>query len=235
GRFHFRTKSNIDVFQLAETEHRSFDMIAFPERCKPGLESGFFEFHTENGFHCKVCHRYFSDLAHEGYRTARSRVDFQHIDFAIGKYELYIDQPNRIQAERQPLCILPERIDFTVGERDRRIDSDGVAGVDPRPFDMLHDARNDHFLTVTDGIHLDLLARQIAVDQHWMFRRSLDGIPHVVFQFRFVIDDFHCTSAQHIAWTHQYRIADVFCIPERLFFIGRCLSERLWDIYVMQQ
>src|SRR5699024_7450049 len=38
-----------------------------------------------------------------------------------------------------------------------------------------------------------------------------------------------------IAWTHQYRIADVFCIPERLFFIGRCLSERLWDIYVMQQ
>src|SRR5699024_3117655 len=97
GRFHFRPECDVHVFQLAETEHRSFDVIAFLELCKSRLESGFFDFHPEDGFHCKVCHRDFSNLAHERHRTARSRIDFEYIDFTIREDELYVDQPDRIQ------------------------------------------------------------------------------------------------------------------------------------------
>ena len=73
---------------------------------------------------------------------------------------------------------------------------------------MFHDAGDEDVLAVADGVHLQLLAHDVAVDQHRLVHVDLHGGLQVVAQALLVRNDLHGAAAQHVARTHQHRIAD---------------------------
>ena len=89
---------------------------------------------------------------------------------------------------------------------------------------MLHDARHEDLLTVADGVHLQLLAHDVAVHQHGAVGIDLYGGLEVVAQRLLIRDDLHGTSAEHVARAHQHRIADPLGGPHALFDIGHRLG-----------
>ncbi|MNP65012.1 hypothetical protein D3C76_1605660 [compost metagenome] len=56
---------------------------------------------------------------------------------------------------------------------------DGVTGVNPCTFNMLHDARNQYCLTVTNGINLNLFTKHVAVNQYRMLRIDVYCLFHI--------------------------------------------------------
>ena len=85
----------------------------------------------------------------------------------------------------------------------------GIAGVDPRLFDMLHDGADDGGGAVGDGVHVDLDGvLEELVDQDRVFRGDVDGGLHVVVELAFIEDDAHGAAAQDIRGPHHHRVAD---------------------------
>ncbi len=80
--------------------------------------------------------------------------------------------------------------------------------MDTRALDMLHDAGDKDILAVADGVHLKLLAHDVAIYQHGLVDVDLDRRLQVVAQTLLVRDDLHGAAAQHVARAHQHRVAD---------------------------
>jgi hypothetical protein len=82
--------------------------------------------------------------------------------------------------------------------------------VDAGFLDMLHDAADEHFLAVAEGIDIDLGGvLEKAVNEHGTFLRVDDGLPHVAVDGSFVVGDDHGASAEDVAGTDQDRVADL--------------------------
>src|SRR5215217_4249281 len=73
------------------------------------------------------------------------------------------------------------------------------------------------------------------VDLYWAIRTYADGRAYVMVQALIVIDDRHCTSAQHVTRSQQHWIAETSC---NLFgFLGGCgaVIFRLWNSQLADQ
>jgi hypothetical protein len=64
----------------------------------------------------------------------------------------------------------------------------------PGPFDMLHNTRNQHFLTISNCIHLDLLAQQVFVDQYRVFPLTFTASVKYCLKLCRVVNNLHCPS-----------------------------------------
>ena len=63
---------------------------------------------------------------------------------------------------------------------------------------MFHDARDIDVGPVTDGIDFNLDARQVAVDEDGTVFRGDDGVAHIPFELRALINDFHRPAAEDV-------------------------------------
>ena len=118
----------------------------------------------------------------------------------------------------------------------RRIDTDGVTGMNTCAFDMLHDSRNIHMFTIADRINFQLLTDNVFIDQNrCIVADFLNCRSHINTQIIIIVHDFHCTSAEDIGWTHQHRIPDAVRNVYGFLYLHRCFSLRLRDIQRVQQ
>ena len=95
------------------------------------------------------------------------------------------------------------------------INGDGIPGVDPRPFDVLHDAGDQHVLPVGNDVRLQLDPRQVLVDQHRVFDPPGKDLFHVVPHLLRVPGDGHVLPADHVGGPEQHRISQRFRGPGR--------------------
>ena len=94
-------------------------------------------------------------------------------------------------------------------QRLRRQHARAVARMYAGLFDVLHDAGDQHFFAVAQGVHIDLRGiLQEAVDQHRALLRERHGLAHVLADHLLVVGDHHGAAAQHVAGAHQHRVAD---------------------------
>ena len=75
------------------------------------------------------------------------------------------------------------------------------------PLDVFHDAGDEHILTIADGVHFQLDAHKVFVDEHRVFDLVGQDDAHVFFDVLVAEGDDHILSAQHIGRPHEHRIA----------------------------
>ena len=78
---------------------------------------------------------------------------------------LDIDQTFRIHGQRQTDGIIHQTVFLALGQHKCRIYRDGVAGMDARTLDVLHDTRNQNRFAVADRVDLQLGTHQVFINQ----------------------------------------------------------------------
>ncbi len=103
-------------------------------------------------------------------------------------------------------------------------------------FDVFHDAANDDFIAIGQGIDvaLDGIVEE-TVEQHRRIMRHLDGFAHVAFKVLLLMDDFHGPATEHVGRTNHQRITDFLRQTQRIFFSPRRPVRRLLEAEVVQQ
>src|SRR5690606_21119112 len=115
------------------------------------------------------------------------------------------------EPQRNSRRVIHDPLDLGRVEVDTRIDRERVTGVHAGPLDVLHDARHQHLLAVTDRVDLDLLADKVFVDEDRVLRRQVDLVPYVPGEVIRAVDNLHRSSAEDVAWPYQHRVADAVC------------------------
>ena len=87
---------------------------------------------------------------------------------------------------------------FLVGQRQRRGDGDGIAGVDAHRVDVLDRADDDAIVRlVADHLHLEFLpAEHALLDQHFVGRRGVDAALDDLDELGLVVGDAAAGAAQ---------------------------------------
>ena len=88
--------------------------------------------------------------------------------------------------------------------------------MDAGPFDMLHDAGNQHVFPVGDHIHLQLGAGHVLVHQHRVFDAAGEDAAHILLCLGPGAGDGHVLPADHIGGPQQHRVAQSLCRFQRL-------------------
>ena len=103
------------------------------------------------------------------------------------------------------------------------------------PFDMLHYARNEHILPVTDGVSLHLFPFQVFIDEDGMFGIQLKSQFYIAVELAGVMDYLHSPATKYVAGTDQHRVADVFGHADCLVQGGYPGSRWLRDVQLTEE
>ena len=209
GGFHFRPKADLDLRQLFKAEHRHLDRDRRRGRIQARAKAHLRHLLAQRRAHTQLDDRNARDLGNIRHGTGGTRVDFDDVQIARILDELDIHQTAHMQTARDVDRVIRHHALNARRKVLRRIDGDGVAGVNARALDMLHDARDQHVLAVADRVHLDFAAQQILVHQNRMFLHVHVDDGHVFADVLFVICNFHALTAKHIARAHEHRIAQL--------------------------
>ena len=182
-------------------------------------------------------------LADEGHRAAGARIHFQHIHHLALHGVLHVHQADDLQLTRHRVRVGADGVDDRLGERVRRQNHRGIAGVNARELDVLqHPADDDgairrvgELAAVRDAIHVHLgRILQKAVHQHWALRTCLHRSAYVTAQIRLRMNAFHSAPTEHKGGPHQHRISNPCSYFHRLGFIRRGSTRRLTDSQFIQ-
>ena len=77
-----------------------------------------------------------------------------------------------------------------------------------RTLDVLHDAGDEHVLSVADGIHFNFLATHILVYEHRVIYAVGSDYLHVLSDVIVGVGDYHVLPAQHIGGAHKHGIVE---------------------------
>ena len=89
-------------------------------------------------------------------------------------------------------------------------------------LDMLEHARDHHLIAVAQRVDVDLdCVAQILVDQDGRVARHLHCGLNVIVELLVAVHDLHRAPAEHVARTHQHRIADTVRDRDRLVAAAR--------------
>jgi hypothetical protein len=157
-------------------------------------------------------HGHLRNFGDKGDSAAGPGVDLQDIDCgapvpAPHDVKLDIHQPLHLEGPPDTQGVIHQRVHLSLREAQGGIDSDGIAAVDPCPFNMLHYPGDEYALAIGDRIHLALLPLQVFVNENGVLGVHLYGGAHISQQFLGVVDDFHGPAPQDIAWADQDRVA----------------------------
>ena len=108
--------------------------------------------------------------------------------------------------------------------------------MDASLFDVLHDAADDHFFAIGQGIDVALDGVvQEAVEQHRGIVGNLDRFAHVTLEVLLLMDDFHGAATQHVGRTDDQRIADFGRQTQGVLFSAGGAVGRLLQAEIVQQ
>ncbi|OPY04451.1 MAG: hypothetical protein A4E66_02588 [Syntrophus sp. PtaB.Bin001] len=150
-----------------------------------------------------------ADLGDQGYCPRGPRIGFQYVDDIVGDGVLDVHKADNLEFDGDGLCVFIDRFQVLGGDADRRNDAGGIAGMDARQLDVLHDGRDKGVRSVRDGVGLRLDGVfQEFVDENGPLRGDPYGGGHIAFQHLFVMDDFHASAAQNVGRADHEGIAD---------------------------
>src|SRR5699024_3375128 len=169
-------------------------------------------------------------LGEERHRARGAGVDLDDVDVLLRvDDELYVVKADDADGQSQAAGVFEDRLLGPVAHREGGIDADGVAGVDARALDQLHDAGHEYFFSVADGVHFQFAADDVLIDQHRLLFVDLHGVFQVGAQHFLAGDDLHGAPTQHVAGAHQHRVADLRGHAHAFFDVGHGLATRLGD------
>ena len=122
-----------------------------------------------------------------------------------------------MQRQRELFGALDDALDHLVAEVPRRIDGDGVARVDARPLDVLHDAGDEDVPAVADRVDLELFAHKVLVDEDGVLDLLRQDDVHIFDDVGVSVTHGHILTAEDVRGTQQRRITYLVCDLERLF------------------
>ena len=235
GRLHFGREVSVKAAQLREREGGRLDVPAL--LLLGGVQLGdalLAQRLAENGQRCDVGQRPAGRLREEGHRAGRARVDLNDVNVLLRVNDkLNVEQAHDADAKTQTAGVVEDLVLDGLRDAEGGIDTDRVARVDAGALDVLHDAGNEDVGAVADGVDLDLLARDIAVDQNRAVLVDLDRRLEVAAQCGLVGDDLHRAAAEDVARAHQHRIADAGSGGDAVLDVGYRTAHRLRDLQLL--
>ena len=96
-----------------------------------------------------------------------------------------------------------------------------------RALNKLHDSGQKDLFSVADGINLNLLAKEVFVNEDGFVLINLNGGFEILAQHFFVCNNLHCSSAENKARPHKHRIAYLLGNPYARFNVRDCLALRV--------
>src|ERR1051325_8110780 len=122
---------------------------------------------------------------------------------------LNVHEPAHAQRTRKLARGVAHRFQMLGVYADGRQDAGRVARMNPGLFDVLLNSGHYAGLIVRERVHVELRrALKEFIDQHWTLRGEIDSRTHVAFEALFVVDDRHRAPAEHVAGSHEHRVAD---------------------------
>ncbi len=206
-RLHLRPQQDVAALQLEEREHGFLDEDAGDGEVLRDPLRG----QRAAGHHaCRdLGQGHARRLADEGGRARRARVHLEDVDDVVLDRVLHVHQALHLQGLPQLTRVAADGVEVLGGDLVGRQHHRAVAAVDARLLDVLQDAADDHALAVGDGIHVHFVGvLQEPVDEDRVLGRGQHGLAHVALEVGLVVGDGHGPAAQHVAGSHQHRIAD---------------------------
>lgn len=147
----------------------------------------------------------FRHIHHQGDRTALYQIDDIHPLVLDGK--LYVDQTNDRKRARHSDCFSFDFLDCLSIKRMRRQYAGTVPGMHPCFLDVLHNAADNHLLTIANRIDIDLSrADDELVDQHGLLLiAGAEGFLQCSGKFAFLTNAFHRSAPKHEGGPDHYR------------------------------
>src|SRR5215472_1796389 len=167
-------------------------------------------------------------LGDEGDGARGARVDLEHVERLVLDGELDVEEADDAELPGKRARLFLDPVDLIVAQGIGRQCAGGVARVDARLLDVLHDAAHDHALAICDGVHVHLQGiLEELVHEDGMLGADAHRFAHVGLEVLAVVDDLHRTAAQHIGGPHEHGIADALRDALRLLEGARGVSGRL--------
>ena len=180
--------------------------------------------------------RHAGGLGDKRHGTAGTRVGLDHVDGLALDGILHVDQAAYAQRHRDAARGLAELRLQALAKAKRRDAGRRVAGVNTGLLNMLQDAADVDLFAVAQGIDIGLnRTLQEAIEVHRVVGANARGLGHVIAQMLGIVGDHHAAAAQHIARTHQKRIADVRGHGLGLLKRGGLARRRVHDAQLVEQ
>ena len=203
GGFHLRPQVDIHIVELLKAEHRDFDRHIIGMGIQASAVAQIGQLGAQHDLGGQIHHGYASHLADIGYGAGGAGVDLDDINLPFVDNILDVDQADDIQLPGQLAGVVDDGGPDLLGEVLGRIDGDGVAGVDARPLDVLHDAGDQVVMAVADGVYLHLGAHHVLIDEHGVFQPAGGDDLHVLHHILLRMGDDHVLAAQHVGGAQQ--------------------------------
>ena len=141
-------------------------------------------------------------LADVGNRSGGTGVHLDDINILSVHNELDIDHSLYVQGSGQLFRVVHDGPLVALRDALGRVNGDTVSGMDSRSLNVLHDAGDEDVLAVADGVHLDLLAHDVFVNQDGMLLSNLVDDADEFVDVLVVYGNLHSLAAQHVGGAH---------------------------------
>ena len=180
--------------------------------------------------------RHTGGLGDKRHGATRARIGLDHVDGLALDGVLYVDQAAHAQRHRDAARGLAELRLQALAKAERRDAGRGVAGVNTGLLDMLQDTADVDRFAVAQSVDVGLdRTLQEAVQVHRVVGANARSLGHVIAQMLGVVGDHHAAAAQHVARTHQQRVADVRGHGLGLLKRGGLARRRVHDAQLVEQ
>ena len=211
GGFHFRPKLGIETGKLFKGEYRYFYGKVGYRAVKAGAVAHILELFSQHGPGGDIHHRQARDLGNVRHGTGGPGVGFDNVDFIGVDYVLDIQKPHGFQALGNLFRGGNELFRQRSGKVKGGICRNGIPGVHPGPFDMLHDAGDQDILAIGNDINFYFNAHEVGVDEYGVFNALGENDAHIFFDILIVKGNDHILAPQYVGGTEQHRIAQALC------------------------
>ena len=166
---------------------------------------------------CDLHHVNAANFGHQRHGTAGAWVCFQNVHGAVLNGVLDVHQAAYVHGFGNATRVFLDGGQLLVGDVERRQNARGVARVDARKLDVLHNGRDECVRAVADSVGFAFqCVIQEAVNQDGPIRGNANCGSHVVAHVRVVVHNFHAASAQNIRGAHHNGVANLVGDFQRL-------------------
>ena len=228
--FHFGGQVCVHAVQFGEGECGNFYI---PSLFFIGIQTEdalFFQGFAQDRQCCDICQRVTCCFGQERYCSGGTRVNFDYIYIIfVVNDELNVEQTNDADTQTQFLCVFQDFAFCFVGYGECRVYGDGVTGVYACSFYVFHDTGYEYVDAVTNSVNFQFFTLDIFVNQYGLVFIDCYCSFQVCSQLFFISNDLHCTAAQYVGRTNQYRVTDFVCCFYTSFDVCYSLTFRLRD------
>ena len=180
--------------------------------------------------------RHAGGLGDKRHGTAGARVCLDHVDGLALDGVLHVDQAAYAQRHRDAARGLAKLCLQALAKAERRDARRGVTGVNTGLLDMLQNTADVDLFAVAQGVDIGLdRTLQEAIQIHRVVGANARSLGHVIAQMLGIVGDHHAAAAQHVARTHQQRVANVCGNGLGLLKRGGLTRRRVHDAQFVEQ